>query len=601
MMRGVAPVALGSEAGTATNGTSRAPDGIEAVSAVGHREESGASAQAVRQPEQGSARSPAELISPPLPSFEDLMEDAVAVWRELMAVLRGFPGLLLVLAGVVLIWTRLLALEQGLWGEEIGTVAAYIQPGPHAILGHFTPNNQVLFGLLAWVSSALSGSHDAAAYRFWAVVPAIAAGALMTAWLWRRLDPWVAAIFAVLAAASPVYLDLGTVAQGYGLGFLSLTFMIVGADGFARRRSQRALLLFAAGALMGIWALPVMVPAFLGIAAVTMVHRVLRRPVIAAVGLVGGASLLLYAPLLGEVITSSSAWPGRRLPLHAALTGPLRDLLAPSVSLLLPNAAVGLDEVIAMVLLVGGLVLLWRAAERLLMLMLVVPVYLTYLCLVLGRFHVVDAFDRPAQLSVLDLTDRSTSFLVLPLLVGVAVALVGLGRLLAGTRVPRSWAEGLSGGALRDSVLGARPLMIPMVACAVVLVSLPLAKIDRLARRDAVVPLESYAEVGAIVKGTKIKRVLTNATHPAGLEYYIDPSARRITALSPAALEAMFCHSETGFIYIEVPGPAVDTACLELRRAVTVRVPERTAPQILVHILRGAPATATAQQVLGES
>lgn len=529
------------------------------------------------------------------------MEDAAAVWRELMALLRGWPGVLLVLAGVVLIWTRLLALEQGLWGAEIGTVAAYIQPGPHAILGHFTPSDQVLFGLLAWVSSALSGSHGAAVYRFWAVVPAIAAAALMVAWLWRRLDPWVAAVFAVLAAACPVYLDLGTAAQGYGLGFLSLAVMIVGADGFARRRSRRALSLLVAGAVVGIWALPVMVATFLGIALATMVHRVLRRPLIAAAGLVGAVSLLLYAPLLGEVITSSNEWPGRRLPLYAVLTGPLRELLAPSVSLLLPNAAVGLDEAIALVLLVGGLMLLWRAAERLLVLMLVAPVYLTYLCLVLGRVRVVDSFDRPAQLSILDLIDRSTSFLVLPLLVAVAVAVVGLGRLLARTRVPRSWAEGLSGGALRDSLLGARPLMIPMVACAAVLVALTLGKIDRLARRDAAVPLESYAEVGAIVKGTKIKRILTNATRPAGLEYYIDPSARRITALDPATLETMFCHSETGFIYIEVPGPAVDTACLEQRRAVTVRVPERVAPQIAVRILRGAPATTTAQQAPGES
>jgi hypothetical protein len=508
---------------------------------------------------------------------------------------------LVALASLGLVWTRTLALEQGLWGDELYSVRAYIDRGPPGIFGHYVPNDHMLFELLAWVGTAVSGDHSAAAYRFWAVAPAIAAGMLMAWWLWWRLDQWVAAIFAVLATSSPLFLDLGTEGRGYGLGFLAGVVMVIAADRFLWTRSRGSQALLAVGALVGIWTLPLIVLPFLGVAGVLMAHRALRRRVLSAVAVVGLASLLFYIPVLGDVVSSSGQRVGARLSWHAVVSGPVRDLLAPSVSLLLAHASVGVGEAIAAVLLLVGLATLWRRPERLLALLLVAPAVFTYLVLKLGGFYVVASFDSHDQLPVLAIDDRFTSFLLLPLLAGMAVGVVELGRRLAAVRVslPRVHLERLRGrapagdaSALRApagdaSALRANPMVAAVCLGAAVLSLFALGRIDSLARHDAAVPLESYAEVGAIVRSTGIWPTVTNSTHRLGLKYYIDPSGRRVRTLSPAALEAMFCSSEAGFIYIEHPlySPRVDTTCLRRRGAVAIEVPERRDRPITVYAL----------------
>jgi demethylmenaquinone methyltransferase / 2-methoxy-6-polyprenyl-1,4-benzoquinol methylase len=493
---------------------------------------------------------------------ERFAADAREALRVMMAATRRVPGVLVALAGVTLVWTQCLGLEQSLWGDELYSIVTRIEPGPAGIFRHYIPNDHMLFALLAWASTAISGDRSAAAYRLWSVAPAIAGAALMTWWLWRRLDRWVAAVFAVLVAASPMYLDLGSEARGYGLGFLAGAVMVIGADRFAWTRSRGALALFAAGGLLGIWTLPVIVLPFLGVASVLMAHPALRRRVLVAVTLVGAASLIFYLPVLGGVISSSGQQYGALLPWYAVLTGPVRDLLAPSVSLVLGNVAVGVGEAIAAALLIVGLAALWRRPERLLALLLVAPAVFTYLALKLLGFYVVDNFDSHAVLSLLALRDRFTSYLLLPLLAGMAVGLVELGRSLAR-------------GPVRALAVG---------ACAVTLSLFALGQLDSLARHNAAVPLESYKEVGAIVRGTGIALTVTNRASRLGLRYYTGGKPKILT---PVALDAMFCSAQTGFIYVEhlLAPQRVDTSCLVRRGATEIRVPERRGTPMTVYIL----------------
>jgi hypothetical protein len=586
----VSPTALGHEAGTAPMPTNEPPE----VSAAAQALERGDQVQ----PEQAVNRSPSDLISPPLPSFDGLMGEATAVWRELMAIVRGIPGMLTGLALLVLVWTRVLALEQGMWGDELFSAIAYIRRGPSAIFSEYVPNDHMLFELLTWASIGGSGHHSDAAYRFWSVAPAIAAVVLMTWWLWRRLDRWVAAIFAVLATASPMALDLGTEARGYGLGFLSGVVMVIGADRFAHTRSRRALALLAAGGLIGIWTLPVMVLAFVGVAGVLLVHRMLRRRVLIMVGLVGAASLLFYAPVLSELLTTNLERPGGpQPPWDAAITGPLRSLLAPSVSLMLPHVAVGVGELLAGLVLLVGIKELWSRPERLLAMLLVVPASFTYLCLAISRLHVIDAYARASQLPLLDVRDRYTSYLLLPLLAAAAAGLVAIGRWMTRVRVSHGLRARLAGLGLVTASPDARPLAVPVAVGAVVLSLLALGKIDDFAHQTAEVPVQSFKEVGAIVRGSQIDRIMTNSTSLADVDFYIKAKGKRqgIQALKPAALEAMFCRLDTGFIYIEegTSSPRPNTTCLRRRGAVAIRAPERRGPPMLVYILRGAVLKAT--------
>jgi hypothetical protein len=496
-------------------------------------------------------------------------------WREHEVLARGLPLVLVVLAGTGLLWTHTLALQQGFWGDEFVSVIAYVHRGPSGIFGHYVPNDHMLFELLTWASTGLLGDHSEAASRFWSVVPTVGAVALMAWWLWRRLDPWVAAIFAVLASASPLILDLGTEARGYGLGFLSGAVMVIAADRYATKRTPGALTLLVVGALVGIWTLPVIVLPFLGVAGVLLCKRALRRGVLIAVAVVGVASLLFYLPVLGDLLASSAQHDGALLAWRSVLLGPSRDLLAPNVSLLLTRASVDLDEAVATAVLAAGVFTLWRRPERMLVLLLLAPAIFTYLILKLSGFYVVDLFVGHSALPMLDITDRFTSFLLLPLLALCAAGLVALGRWLAG--VP-----------LRLAGLPAiRPFGSLVVAGALLASLIALADIDHLARGNAKVPMESDREVAAIVRGSGIGvgSVVTNSTHRAGFEYYLNGI---VATYSPSQLGPLFCTKPAPFVYIEhrLYAKPADTTCLKERGAVSIRVPQRRALPTIVWIVR---------------
>lgn len=219
---------------------------------------------------------------------------------------RVAPVAIIAVAAFALVWSRLVPVGQSLWADEIKSVTAYIRPGPAAIYGHYLANDHILFELLTWATTALTGARSAAAYRFWGVVPGIAAAVILTRWLWRRIDPWVAALFALFATASPIYYTLCVDARGYGLGFLAASCVLIGADTYVRTGSRRALGLLGVAAVGGIWTLPVFalpVGAVLGLIALDRRDRL--RLVLITAGLVAVASVTLYAPVLPQVLAAS--------------------------------------------------------------------------------------------------------------------------------------------------------------------------------------------------------------------------------------------------------------------------------------------------------
>jgi hypothetical protein len=480
---------------------------------------------------------------------------------------RLAPAAIIALSAVLLLWSRLLPLSQSLWSDEAYTYINYIHPGPGGIWGTYIPNDHMLFELLEWITTNVLGDSTEPVLRFWSAIPAIAAGVLMTAWLWRRLGRWVAAIFALLAAAAPLYMTLSVEARGYGIAYLAAAVMVITADAFLWKHRRRDLILFAASATAGIWTLPVFVLAFLPLVGLMMTRKPLRRNATLALLGVGLASLVWYAPVLHGVATSSGQQFGERLPWYGVVSFPLKDLISPSVALLMPSASVTATELIGGVIVAAGVAVLWRVPERYLALVLVTPALFAYLFLEVGRFYEANRF---------------VSFVELPLLVLCAVAIVWVGRRLA--TIP-------GGAAL--AVAGAFAFAV-----------FTLGKAEDTFSAAIETPIENFKEVAQLTKSSGIQAVVTNSTKAEGFFDYLGFS--RVHTMNPAELKPLFCSNVAPFVYIEHGrSPLADTTCLRQRGAVFVRVPQ-TRSYINVWFVRGivsaggAPLAGPASPVLAE-
>lgn len=457
------------------------------------------------------------------------------------------------LLGFVLVWTRLIAMPSGFWNDEAYSAYNYIDGGPRAIfLGPYVPNNHVLFSLLAWLTRrALGGTEPV--YRLWSVVPALAAVAALAGWAWRRLGPWVAVAIAFVLTTSPMHLELATQARGYGLGFLAAALLPIAAtrasDG--DRRARAFPLLAAAGAL-GIFTLPVFALPFLGQAAALALVPGCLRGALAAVGVVGAASLAFYAPLLGQIVETSRQEFGAPLAWEALLTGPCRDLLCPTLPALGADLAAPVALAIFWVLIACGALRLLRRGEGALLAHLSAPVIATYAGLALLRLGVVPRF---------------LSYLLPPLAVLAALGLV---------EVVAPFARGRIGKALVAVV-------VAFGAAA------GLVRFHRLALYGALTPIESYREAVAVAKGTGIPTVVTNSRFGLGFLYYARWSP--IAFPTREELEHLFCESTEPFVYIDYPlyGEPVDRTCLESRKAVAIRIAQRAGGpegEMTVYVLR---------------
>jgi hypothetical protein len=452
--------------------------------------------------------------------------------------------------GVMLLWSRLAVLSTSFWNDEAYTALNYVNRGPRGIFfGPYNPNNHVLFSVLSWGTTGIVGRFEAA-YRVPSVIPALAAVAIVAWWAWRRLGPWVAVAVVVLATVSPVHMGLSPQARGYGLAFLAGAGMLVGAIRASDHGRVTDIAVFAGFALVGIWTLPTFALAFVAQAAVLLLlRRDLRRKTLVACGAVAAASLLFYAPLLGEIATRSRQ-AGPRLPWYGWVSAPFSHLARPSLAALLPNRLAVRPLVFAIFVALAALACrrLWRRQDRTLLVNLVAPVVATYLALVLARMAVFPRFG---------------SFLLFHVLV-----LLALGAL-------EVWHLARQHGALRA--------LVAVAAAASVLVGC-----RHVGQYTQDQPIENFQQVGQVVRGTGINRIVTNSRRPAGLWFYL--GRRRVeTVQSPSALTALLCSTAPPLVFVDhlhpvYGGPEPDRTCLRRRGAARVHVnqPERGSIDIWV-------------------
>ena len=463
---------------------------------------------------------------------------------------RDFCLTICSLAGVVLVWSRLANLGTSFWSDEAYSAYYYSGRGPRGIFfGTYVPNNHALFNLLSWVTTGAVGRFEAS-YRIWSVVPGLAAVALAAWWAWKRLGPVAATLIVVLATVSPVHLVLTPQARGYGLAMFAGVVMLVGAVRASDRQSTRDVWLFAAGALIGIWTLPVFALAAVAQAAVLLWDRRLRKPTLIACGAIAAASLAFYAPMLGDIAHNSHQRFGSRLAVVNAVTGVYHHLAAPTISNAMPAAphAVVNDFATFLVialLTVAAVVRLLRAKEGALLAHLTVPIFGTYTALVIGRFYVQPRF---------------ASYLLFPVLVLLAIG---------GQQIWDAFA----------------PVAAARVVAAIAIAAIALTgtvRVADLTAAQAKLPWENYRFVADLAKSTTFRYIVSDTTHPGALYYYLGP--KRVLLLGPGAVaKQAYCGLKGRFIFVDDsyrrPTP-LNVKCLLDRRAFRIHVPQQEHPPI---------------------
>jgi hypothetical protein len=235
--------------------------------------------------------------------------------------------------GAILVWSRTVRLEAPYCCDELVTVGRYVRGGPGEIFtGSYVPNNHELFSLLGWASSSLVGESEVL-LRLGSAIPFVVGALLFTVWLHVRVGPLSGVLFLFLATFSPLLLDLSRQARGYGLAFLAMSVLVIGA--LEAERSGRALAVaaFCVGGMLGTLTLPHFAVAFLTTGAVLLTNERLRRAT--ALGLAASALAIAvwYAPHVDDIVRSSGQSYGVPIPTAWLLSSPVDQTLVPALSL----------------------------------------------------------------------------------------------------------------------------------------------------------------------------------------------------------------------------------------------------------------------------
>jgi hypothetical protein len=149
----------------------------------------------------------AAISNPPSPPVESPRSPLV---RELLIAAAIFVLALLI---------RFSPLSQSLWYDEMHTLGVYIsQPWSQIVKGEYSPNNHVLFSLLAKLITPEAG--DAADMTILVRLPSLLAGSLVPialAWPLRRCCPKLALGIAIVGALHPWLISISAWARGYAL------------------------------------------------------------------------------------------------------------------------------------------------------------------------------------------------------------------------------------------------------------------------------------------------------------------------------------------------------------------------------------------------
>ena len=398
--------------------------------------------------------------------------------------------------GTVLVLTRLWGLGQSFWHDEIYTVTDIVRPGPGRIFAGPELNHQA-FSILAWTNQYVFG-HSEAAYRLWSVIPFLAGVAAVTVWSHRRLGALTGILFLVLATASPLLLDISPQARGYGLAFLAMAVLTIGALEADRGARTRAIVAFCVAGVVGTWTLPQFGIAFVATGVVLLGKRTLRRRTGAGLALSLLAIGLWYAPHLGE-LQAVSADSGRvQIQTAWLVSAPIDQILVPALlwidGIVLVPGVVWLPIVLGVVMLMASSPL---ARDRRALLLLSAGTVASIVVLWIAQTYVVP---------------RYLSFLLVPLFILLAS---GMGTVL---------------GHMRDRPMLFRTLvsllLLGLLGVRFLSVAPDVGRLPREAHRDAATIIER-----SVPAHTPVLAYLHN---PTDLAYYLDRPFETLTARDAA-------------------------------------------------------------------
>jgi len=206
---------------------------------------------------------------------------------------------LLIAAAIVILALLLRAapLGQSLWYDEMVTLVNYVgQPWSAIVKGEYSPNNHILFSLIAKLVTPEIG--DVAEMTILVRLPSLIAGSLVPIalfWPLRRCCPKLALFSAIVAALHPWLITISTWARGYAL----LLLLAILATNFLPTRKQFIRWPYSLLAAAALYTQPL---AILLVAAHGLTTLLIRREIFAtwfrSALLTGILTFLLYLPFL---------------------------------------------------------------------------------------------------------------------------------------------------------------------------------------------------------------------------------------------------------------------------------------------------------------
>lgn len=221
------------------------------------------------------------------------------------------------LVGIVAlgILLRVPLLSTSLWYDEIVAFAGYSLHGPGPIVGnYYSQANHILSQLLIWASSSIVGADE-----FGLRLPALVAGIVATVGVWgavREIDGERPALFAAAAmAAMPIHVLADTDARGYAIVIAFAALALWSAARARRTGSPMAWAALSLWVALAAWAHLVAVVFAVGLGATWTAEALLRRdrrPLAGVAALAAGAAatVLLYAPVLPDILARRSQFGG---------------------------------------------------------------------------------------------------------------------------------------------------------------------------------------------------------------------------------------------------------------------------------------------------
>jgi hypothetical protein len=326
--------------------------------------------------------------------------------------------------------------------------------------------------------------------------------------------------------------------------------LLVGAARASDSGETRDIALFAIGAVIGIWTLPVFAVAAIGQSFVLLWNKRIRKRAFLACIAIALLSILCYAPLFGGILDNADQQFGTRLAVVETVTGAYHHLAAPTIANAMPFALRSTFNEVATffvfaLLAIAAIARLWRRRDRVLLANLLVPIFFTYLVLVVGRFYVQPRF---------------ASYLLFHVLVVLAIG------------VQQLW----------DVIARVTALKV-VAAVAIVMFALTgSARVASLTEAQAQLPWENGKFVAQVAKATGLNYVFTDSTHPGALYFYM--GADHVVAMHATAVQQQaFCAVKSRFIFVDdeyhqIVAPHLK--CLTDRHALKIEVPQQLDPPI---------------------